>query len=105
MEVREKDREKEGAKENGVSVRLRPAVDCGLELLLPQHSLPASLARGDVFSSGNISGSCSGLAKGAPLAVRTCEQLLEGLLLGYYTAQFGTIFYSLVLRFNLKKCF
>lgn len=60
---------KKRVKENGVSVRLRPAVDCGLELLLPQHSLPASLARGDVFSSGNISGSCSGLAKGALLAV------------------------------------
>lgn len=60
--------EKKGVKENGASVRLRPAVDCGLGLLLPQHSPPASLARGDVFSSGNICGSCSGLAKGAPLA-------------------------------------
>lgn len=58
-------------KQNEVSVRLRPAVDCGLELLLPQHSPPASLARGDVFSSGNISGSCSGLAKEAALAAQT----------------------------------
>lgn len=90
---------KKRVKENGVSVRLRPAVDCGLDLLLPQHSLPASLARGDVFSSGNISGSCFGLAKGAPLAVRTCGRLLEGVLLGYYTVQFGTIFFSLVIHF------
>lgn len=64
-------KKKKRAEENGASVRLRPAVDCGLGLLLPQHSLPASLGRGDVFSSGNISGSCSGGAEGAPLAALT----------------------------------
>lgn len=50
-------RNQKRVKENGASVRLRPVVDCGLGLLLPQHSLPTGLAQGDMFSSGNICGS------------------------------------------------
>lgn len=50
-------RNQKRVKENGASVRLSPVVDCGLGLLLPQHSLPTGLAQGDMFSSGNICGS------------------------------------------------
>lgn len=71
----------------------------GWSLLLPQHSPPASLARGDVFSSGNISGSGSGRAKEAALAV------LEGVILGYYPAQFGTVFFSSGNSFEFKEMF
>ena len=40
LRIRERKREEE----KGGRVRLRPVVDCGLGLLLPQHSQPTGLA-------------------------------------------------------------